>query len=72
VDYVQSQDRIHRISQTRECNIVKIIAHDTIDEYIDEILNRKAAIASYIQGDIERDKILEAFSKEDILRYLGK
>jgi len=72
VDYVQSQDRIHRISQTRPCNIIKVIAHDTIDEYIDEILNRKAAIASYVQGDIDKGDVIEAFSKEDILRYLGK
>jgi SWI/SNF-related matrix-associated actin-dependent regulator 1 of chromatin subfamily A len=72
VDYLQSQDRIHRISQERDCNIYKIVASDTIDEYIDEILNRKSSIASFIQGDREKDHILEAFSKQDILRYLGK
>lgn len=72
VDYLQSQDRIHRISQQRNCNIYKIIADDTIDEYIDEILNRKSSIASFIQGDREKDHIREAFSKTDILRYLGK
>jgi SNF2 family DNA or RNA helicase len=72
VDYVQSQDRIHRISQTRPCNIVKVIARDTIDEYVDEILNRKSAVAAYVQGDIERSSVIEAFSKEDILRYLSR
>jgi len=51
VDYMQSQDRIHRISQTKTCKIVKLIARDTIDEYIDEILYKKQDTAAFVQGD---------------------
>ena len=34
-DYLQAQDRIHRISQTRECFIHNLIANETIDEWVD-------------------------------------
>lgn len=70
VDYLQSQDRIHRISQARTCFIHKLVATNTIDEYIDEIIERKASVASYVQGDVESRGIIESFSKDDFMRYL--
>jgi SNF2 family DNA or RNA helicase len=71
VDYLQSQDRIHRISQARTCFIHKLVAINTIDEYIDEIIERKANVASYVQGDVESREIIESFTKDDIMRYIG-
>ena len=71
-DYLQSQDRIHRISQEKKCNIIKLIAEGTIDEYTDEILEKKHVIAQYALGDIENiDLDREFLSKEDLLRILG-
>ncbi len=72
VDYLQSQDRIHRISQTKECKIYKIIAENTIDEYIDEIIYKKNKLAEYVQGDTDdiRDS-KQYLSKEEILNILG-
>src|SRR5437660_12865321 len=35
VDYVQSQDRIHRISHTRECEILLLLAENTLEEFMD-------------------------------------
>lgn len=64
VDYLQSQDRIHRISQTKECNILKILAKNTIDEYIDRVIDVKKEIAGYVQGDLG---ILSAESYEFLL-----
>lgn len=61
VDYLQSQDRIHRISQTRECEVVLLIAQNTVDEFIDFSLEQKNRLAQYTQND--RDSI--AF--EDVL-----
>jgi len=71
-DYLQSQDRIHRITQNRPCNIIKILAKDTIDEYIDEILYKKHIIAQFIQGDISiiKDE-KEYLDREDLLRIMG-
>jgi len=74
VDYLQSQDRIHRISQTKECNIYKILARNTIDEYIDRLIEVKRDIAGYVQDDFE---FLETGSyeflsnRQELLRILG-
>jgi SWI/SNF-related matrix-associated actin-dependent regulator 1 of chromatin subfamily A len=72
VDYLQSQDRIHRISQTKECNIYKLIAKDTIDEYIDELLYKKNKIAGFIQGDIKTIEHEEYLTKEELINILGE
>ena len=71
-DYLQSQDRIHRIGQQKKCQIIKLIAKDTIDEYTDEILEKKHLLAQFALGDInhihERDKFL---TKAELLKILG-
>ncbi len=54
-DYIQAQDRIHRISQTDECFVHNIIAKGTIDEWIDILLNAKYQAAQLMQGDISRE-----------------
>lgn len=71
-DYLQSQDRIHRIGQTKKCNIIKLIARRTIDEYTDDILQKKEAIAKFTMGDTgDIDMRKQYLSKEDILEILG-
>lgn len=72
-DYLQSQDRIHRIGQTKECNIIKLIATNTIDEYTDEILEKKESVAKFALGDITELKHRSHYlSKEDLMRILGE
>ena len=51
-DYLQAQDRIHRISQSKTCYVHNIIANDTIDEWIDTLLHAKQNAASLAQGDV--------------------
>jgi SNF2 family DNA or RNA helicase len=71
-DYLQSQDRIHRIGQTKRCRIMKLIARNTIDEYTDEILEKKELIAKYALGDTKRiDSKRNYLSKGDLIRILG-
>ena len=71
VDFLQSQDRIHRISQQAACDIILLIARNTVDEYIDFSLEQKQRLAKFTQGDIdgisESDMALE---KPDVLRAL--
>lgn len=55
-DYLQAQDRIHRISQTKTCYIHNIIMEDSIDEWIDVLLNSKQNAAALAQGDITLDE----------------
>ena len=73
VDYLQSQDRIHRISQTKTCRIIKLLAEKTVDEYIDEILYKKQKIAQFLQGDVDGiNPEKEYLTKDEILYILGK
>lgn len=51
-DYLQAQDRIHRISQKSECVIENIVAVGTIDEWIGDLLYAKGLAAALVQGDI--------------------
>lgn len=58
-DYLQAQDRIHRISQKRQCNIYNLIISDSIDVWIDKLLKAKQNAAFLAQGDIKLDKYQE-------------
>jgi SNF2 family DNA or RNA helicase len=53
-DYLQSQDRIHRISQTSPCYIYNLLIQDSIDEWVDELLAAKQLAAKLGQGDIDQ------------------
>ena len=55
-NYLQAQDRIYRISQKKECYIYKIIAKNSIDEWVDALLAAKEIAARYAQGDITKDE----------------
>jgi SNF2 family DNA or RNA helicase len=54
-DYLQAQDRIHRISQTKECFVYNLIMESSIDEWVNLLLKAKALAASLGQGDIDYD-----------------
>ena len=72
VDYLQSQDRIHRISQNKDCKIIILIAKNTIDEYIDELLTKKKSVAEFVQGDEDYINLPnEILTKEDLIKILG-
>jgi len=53
-DYLQSQDRIHRISQNKICYIYNLIMNDSIDLWIESLLNMKRLAAQLTQGDITK------------------
>lgn len=63
-DYLQSQDRIHRISQKRECFIYNIRIEGSIDDWVDELIGAKAAAAKLTQGDITIDEYRKLISYE--------
>ncbi|MBC8146916.1 MAG: DEAD/DEAH box helicase [Bacteroidetes bacterium] len=50
-DYLQAQDRIHRISQTKICNIYNLMIKGSIDIWIDHLLKAKQNAAFLAQGD---------------------
>lgn len=71
VDYLQSQDRIHRLSQRRDCEIVLLVAENTVDEFVEYSLAQKHRLARYAQGDTHAiDPSDLALRKPDLLRAL--
>ena len=71
-DYLQAQDRIHRISQTKECNVYNLIMKDSIDEWIDILLQSKTLAAQLAQRDISIEYYKSQISYEfgEILRNI--
>ena len=55
-DYLQAQDRIHRISQKKTCFIYNIMLEGSIDIWIDQLLEAKQRAAFLAQGDISIDE----------------
>lgn len=55
-DYLQAQDRIHRISQERACFVTNLVAVGTIDGWVDALLSAKNLAAQLGQGDIGRSE----------------
>jgi len=51
-DYLQAQDRIHRVSQTRTCYVYNLIMASSVDEWVDVLLQAKKTAAQLAQGDI--------------------
>jgi len=69
-DYLQAQDRIHRVSQTRTCYVYNMIMRDSVDEWVDSLIEEKRLAAQLTQGDIDRQTYAAAatLSFFDILR----
>lgn len=71
-DYLQAQDRIHRISQKKTCYVHNIIMKDSIDEWIDVLLKAKQNAAFLAQGDIslgEYQKVAD-YSFGDLIKAI--
>ena len=71
-DYLQAQDRIHRISQDRVCHVHNLIMRDSIDEWIEALLHSKRIAAQLAQGDVDTETYQKEMSYEfgDILRAI--
>lgn len=54
-DYIQAQDRIHRISQTKTCYIYNLMIIESIDIWVDALLRAKQNAANLTQGDIGKE-----------------
>lgn len=71
-DYLQAQDRIHRISQEDACHIYNLRITDSIDEWIDKLLDCKRLSAMLSQGDITKEEFnsLMDYSFGDIIHSI--
>lgn len=71
-DYLQAQDRIHRISQTKTCYVHNLIMANSIDEWVDLLLGAKQNAALLAQGDLSISQYREIadYSYGDIIREI--
>ena len=69
-DYLQAQDRIHRISQSRDCYVTNLVMRDSIDEWISDLLSAKQLAAQLTQSDIKLDdfKVRMTYDYGEMLR----
>lgn len=50
-DDKQAEDRAHRVGQTREVNVIRLVTRNTIEENILELANTKLALDRSVSGD---------------------
>ncbi|MCP6727362.1 MAG: SNF2-related protein [Patescibacteria group bacterium] len=65
----QREGRAHRIGQTSNLTVYRLIAQDTVDEYVLKVLHKKQKLSEEILGDREKAKKIK-ISKADIRRML--
>lgn len=68
--YAQSQDRNHRIGQTKAVSYMRLIAADTIEHAIVSALERKSVLARGLLGDDKTGQLVSQLSKEQICELL--
>ncbi len=71
-DYLQAQDRIHRVSQIKTCYVYNFIMRDSIDEWVELLLQAKRLAAQLAQGDISYEyyQSQASYSYGDVIRSI--
>lgn len=69
-DYLQAQDRIHRISQQQTCYVWNLIGTGTVDEWVDALLGAKRLAAQLAQADVTREEY-DRLANYDFGRIVG-
>ena len=66
----QAEDRTHRMGQTVKVNVIKYSCADTIEERIDDILERKQELFDRLIDDVSLD-LSARLSRDELLGLFG-
>lgn len=64
-DKAQAEDRVHRLGATKPINIITLVAKDTIEERVENIISRKSNVSNYIVDDK-----LDIYNNPELFDYL--
>lgn len=64
-DKAQAEDRVHRPGATKPINIITLVAKDTIEERVENIISRKSNVSNYIVDDK-----LDIYNNPELFDYL--
>ena len=67
----QGSARVHRIGQQRSVIVHSLYTRDTIEERIDEILNRKRKLFQDVFGDLDDDQVISRLSDQELFGLFG-
>ncbi|ETI23510.1 hypothetical protein G647_05312 [Cladophialophora carrionii CBS 160.54] len=67
----QAVDRVHRLGQTRDCKVVRLVVEGTIEDEVLEIQSKKRKLASEAFGEKVKREERRAGSLRDIERLLA-
>lgn len=66
----QATDRVYRIGQTRGVQVFKLLTVGTIEERIDELIERKGELMEEVVGSDDHNQ-LKRFSREELIAILS-
>jgi len=67
----QATDRVHRLGQSRGVQVIKLITRDTVEEKIDALIARKAALATELI-EVDDPSLVKQFTAEELEELLGE
>ena len=68
----QREDRLHRIGQKNAVQVVTLMARNTIDGYVREVIHGKLDIVkAVLDEDIDAFELAEKITREDLMGLLG-
>lgn len=65
----QATDRVHRMGQKRGVQVFKLVTKDTIEEYIDQLIEGKISLAKGVIGFDEQDRI-KGLDRQELIELL--
>jgi len=66
----QATDRVHRLGQSKGVQVIKLITRSTVEEKIDELISRKARLASELIAE-DDPSLVKQFSTDELQELLA-